>query len=1199
MVAGRDQSELKALLETLETTQRRIRELVGEDVDAVLLPGGGIELLPEAQSALQQEERLQRQFAAQRAAVLDALPAQIALLDADGVIIAVNEAWRRFGRDNGNPDPLHGVGSSYLAACEPMPGDPGAPDFARGIRAVLDGRVDSFRAEYPCHAPFEARWFRLQVVPVQLSGQRGAAVMHFDISADYQAAAARSRALRLFAIASKVARIGGWSLDLQTGELEWSDEVFAIHGMDKGEDPPVGDAALARVAPEWRELARRRLRACLQQGVSYDEEFELLLPDGERLWVRSSGEAVRDRNGRITHIQGALQDISGEKTAASALAQSEGRFQRMAQVLPLLLWTASAEGRLDYANPAFYARLGLTEDSLSPTLWEWVDAEDRERAMAAWWESVASGQPYTAELRLRTADGESRWMQMSAAAARDEQGRVLKWYGTGVDIHDRVLAEDEALRLANQLQLTLNSINDSFVALDAEWRYTFVNDQAAAFFRRPRAEILGTRIWDSFPTLLGTELERGLREVMASRQARIFEHASALGIGVLDVSAYPAADGGLAIYFRDITERVEARQRLEHEEARFRAVTQAVTDVVWDWNLEARRIWWSRGLSSKFGHTEGGQETDASFWAELLHPEDREGVLASIRKLVNERAQHWEAKYRFRHADGSYREVEDRGVVIFDRDGAPRRMVGGMQDVTAARRAATQLAQQAALLDQARDAIMLCDGQNRIRFWNRSAERIYGWGAESVRGQSLPELLGAETAEVRHALAAVRAEGEWRGRLRQHRSDGSTLTVVGHWVRVDPEVMAADAEDGAAVMAINTDISDQLLLEEQLQQAQRLESVGQLTGGIAHDFNNLLTIVLGNADLLLEGLQQEDELQEMAAMIQTAAERAAELTRRLLAFARKQPLEPRRVDVNHLLAGMERLLRRTLGGEIEIELVQGAGLWPALVDGGQLENAVLNLCLNARDAMSGGGRLTLDTGNAYLDEIYASHHAEVLPGEYVRVSVSDTGSGMAPEVLDRAFDPFFTTKEVGRGSGLGLSMVYGFAKQSRGHVRIYSELGEGSTVHLYLPRSVGADEAEPGMPSDLESRLRGQGECILLVEDDDLVREHLAAQLLGLGYRVLAARNGAEGLQHLRGDGVLDLLFTDVVMPGGMSGRQLADAALDLRPGLPVLFTSGYTEDAIMHHGRLDPGVQLLSKPYRLRDLAAKVRRTLKHGRQR
>jgi signal transduction histidine kinase/CheY-like chemotaxis protein len=380
-------------------------------------------------------------------------------------------------------------------------------------------------------------------------------------------------------------------------------------------------------------------------------------------------------------------------------------------------------------------------------------------------------------------------------------------------------------------------------------------------------------------------------------------------------------------------------------------------------------------------------------------------------------------------------------------------------------------------------------------------------------------------------------------------------------------------------------------LGERLRQSQRLEAVGQLTGGVAHDFNNLLTVVMGNAELLTE-LNRDDARQRvLAEMIATAAQRGADLTQRLLAFARKQALAPKVVDLNTLLAGLDPMLRRTLGEHIEIEMIRAAGLWPAQVDPGQLENALLNLCLNARDAMPRGGRLTLETANARLDADYAARHAEVVPGQYVMVAVTDTGAGIAPEHLKRVFEPFFTTKEPGKGTGLGLAMVYGFIKQSAGHVSVYSEPGQGTSVKLYLPRATSA--AVPGAEGAGEAAPQGGRGCILLVEDDEQVREYAAAQLRSFGYTVLEAADGPAALTLLQQRGPIDLLFTDVVMPGGMNGRVLADTARGLQPGLRVLYTSGYTENAIVHHGRLDEGARLLSKPYRRSELDRAVREAL------
>ena len=387
-------------------------------------------------------------------------------------------------------------------------------------------------------------------------------------------------------------------------------------------------------------------------------------------------------------------------------------------------------------------------------------------------------------------------------------------------------------------------------------------------------------------------------------------------------------------------------------------------------------------------------------------------------------------------------------------------------------------------------------------------------------------------------------------------------------------------------------------LNERLRRAQRLEAVGQLTGGVAHDFNNLLTVVLGNAELLAELNQDKPQQRKLAEMISAAAQRGAELTQRLLAFARKQALAPKVVALNPLVAGMDPLLRRTLGEHIEIELIRAAGLWPAQVDPGQLENALLNLCLNARDAMPAGGRLTLETANARLDADYAATHIDVQPGQYVMVAVSDTGSGIAPNDLKRVFEPFFTTKPTGKGTGLGLSMVYGFVKQSAGHVAIYSEIGQGTTVRLYLPRASADEVAAPVDDCSVAAaEAQGGSGTILLVEDDADVRAFALSQLLAFGYTVIEAGDGPSALSILEQRSDIDLLFTDVVMPGGMSGRVLADAANRLHPQLRVLYTSGYTENAIVHHGRLDEGARLLGKPYRRSELDRAVRAALAEAR--
>ncbi|MEA3013140.1 MAG: hypothetical protein QOD42_1685 [Sphingomonadales bacterium] len=412
---------------------------------------------------------------------------------------------------------------------------------------------------------------------------------------------------------------------------------------------------------------------------------------------------------------------------------------------------------------------------------------------------------------------------------------------------------------------------------------------------------------------------------------------------------------------------------------------------------------------------------------------------------------------------------------------------------------------------------------------------------------------------------------------------------------------ALEARVAERTRALEAEAAERREAEAQIRQMQKMESIGQLTGGIAHDFNNMLAIVTGSLDMAKRRLTGQEH-PKVAACIDNAAEgarRAAVLTARLLAFSRQQPLAPQALDANKLVAGMSELLRRTIGEQIQVETVLGGGLWSAFADPAQLENALINLAVNARDAMApggpggGGGKLTIETANTHLDDLYAQHNAEVRPGQYVMISVSDTGTGMAPDVIERAFDPFFTTKKVGEGTGLGLSQVFGYVRQSGGHVKIYSEPGQGTAIKLYLPRHLGgaANGAEARFPA--EAMPMGAPErIVLVVEDEEQVRAMTVDALRELGYTVVEAANGDRALERLAEMPRVDLLFTDIVMPG-MNGRELADKVRAERPATQILFTTGYTRNAVVHNGMLDAGVAFLAKPFTIDQLARKVAEVL------
>ena len=515
------------------------------------------------------------------------------------------------------------------------------------------------------------------------------------------------------------------------------------------------------------------------------------------------------------------------------------------------------------------------------------------------------------------------------------------------------------------------------------------------------------------------------------------------------------------------------------------------------------------------------------------------------------------------------------------------------RDMTEARLAEESLRESEQLarniVETSLDAFVQTDDHSTILNWNSQAEELFGWRREEVLGRNAIDLIVApgERSRVKAGLRRFLDSGD--GQTPNRRRELTVCRRDGSEFRAELSVTALRRREGILFNVFYRDLTDKIAAEERIRHAEKMEAVGQLTGGVAHDFNNILTVITGTIEILADAVAREPELAAITKMIDEAAGRGAELTQHLLAFARKQPLQPREIDINALVIDTAKLLRPTLGEQIQIESVFEDESCVAIVDPNQLTTAILNLALNARDAMQDGGKLIVETGAAYLDEVYASAN-DVPPGHYVLIAVSDTGTGIPAGMLSRVFDPFFTSKGPGKGTGLGLSMVYGFIKQSAGHIKIYSEEGHGTTIKMYLPPGKTATAVgEAATPGTIESG----HETILVVEDDRLVRDYVLAQLHSLGYVTLQAANAAEALAIVAAGKPFDLLFTDVMMPGKMNGRQLADELLKTRPDLKVVYTSGYTENAIIHHGRLDSGVLLLAKPYRKSDLARIIRKAL------
>lgn len=674
--------------------------------------------------------------------------------------------------------------------------------------------------------------------------------------------------------------------------------------------------------------------------------------------------------------------------------------------------------------------------------------------------------------------------------------------------------------------------------------------------------------------------------------------------------------GGVLCTVGDVTLQVRQRMQLEQDKAaaaasgeRLRMAQEAGGIGSFEWFPDSGELIVSATFRRLWGLPDDVAVTAESLVA-LVDERDRD-VLGTGRLGQSNPLAYTE--YRVRRPDtGELRWLARQGEAVEGATPRQRRYVGVAFDVTLRKQVEQALrASQdrlAAIFGQASVGLSELDLSGRFR-------RVNGALCQML-GRPEAELLGLHMDDIIHPEDMA----ENSAQLRRVLADGTPFTLEkrylkpdGDWVWVSSSMSRLDDETGRplALIAVKTDITERRRIEvalrdlnetleqrvgreiaerdkaeEALRQSQKMEAVGQLTGGVAHDFNNVLQIIYGNLHLLQQDVPPDGSARQRLDMAIAAVERGAKLSSQLLAFARRQPLQPMVSNLGRLLGNMDELLRRTLGEPIEVVTVIGSGLWNTLVDPSQIENVVLNLAINARDAMRGGGKLTIEVGNAVLDEYYVNNLLDVPAGQYVMLAVSDTGSGMPPEVVRRAFEPFFTTKPEGEGTGLGLSMAYGFVKQSRGHIKIYSEPGEGTSVKIYLPRSLTDETQElPGLGGPIS----GGEETVLVVEDDPGVRAVVVDMLGGLGYRVLQAENGDLALAVLEREPV-DLLFTDVVMPGTLRSPDLALAARGLQPDIAVLFTSGYPQNAIVHGGRLDPGLELLSKPYRRDELARKLR---------
>ena len=756
-------------------------------------------------------------------------------------------------------------------------------------------------------------------------------------------------------------------------------------------------------------------------------------------------------------------------------------------------------------------------------------------------------------------------------------------------------ARDRHAEREQLFSAAVESSNEAIITTSLAGTITGWNPAAERMFGFSTAEAAGKDIhlivprdlWDEMSDIL-IRVGQGER-IEHHETARLRKDGSQVEVS-LSVSPIKSPSGtiiGASKTARDITESKKTQQALGRQLEERRRIFETSQDLILVSDPKGVLVQVSPSSQAILGYSP--EEMIGHGAIEFIHGDDLDSTREEMRAARRgHQTRNFDARYV--HKDG--RSVMLSWMGTWSEPVRRHFFVG--RDMTESRLAQETLCESEQLargiVDTALDAFVQMDKNGTVSDWNSQAEAIFGWSHDEALGKNVSQLIipeihrSAHTSGLQHFLRT--GEGPILGRrleIEARRRDGREI-------KVELSITALTRRDGVVFNGFLRDLTDKIAAEDRIRQAEKMEAVGQLTGGIAHDFNNILTVITGTIEILAEAVENEPQLAAITRMIDEAASRGAELTQHLLAFARKQPLQPRETDINTLIIDTTKLLRPTLGEQIEIESVFEDEVCLATVDPNQLATAILNLALNARDAMPSGGKLILETGSTYLDESYASMHGDVRPGRYALLAVSDTGTGIPASILDKVFDPFFTSKGPGKGTGLGLSMVYGFVKQSAGHVKIYSEEGHGTTIKIYLPPGTGALLAPE---SATAPAIVGGPETILVVEDDKLVRDYVLTQLHSLGYVTLDAANAAEALAVVEAGNQFDLLFTDVIMPGAMNGRQLANEVLKSKPGLKVLFTSGYTENAIIHHGRLDSGVLLLAKPYRKSDMAGMIRKAL------
>jgi PAS domain S-box-containing protein len=918
---------------------------------------------------------------------------------------------------------------------------------------------------------------------------------------------------------------------------------------------------------------------------------------------------VQERTAELARANEAMQgEIIERKRAEETLRQSEERYRTVLEDIQEGYFEVDLAGNYTFVNDVLCKRYGYTrEELIGKNYRQYTHEEDQKKVFQAFNEAYRTGRPVRVfDDNIIRKDGAIGTYEISASLVRDSKGKAIGFRGTSRDITERKQAEELLRESEAKFQQLFDEAPVGYHEYDTQGRITKVNRTELEMLGYTHEEVLGQPVWK----FIGDE--ETSRDLVLAKIAgtvppghsfeRAYHRKDGTTLTVL-IEDRPLTDSegkivGIRSTIQDVTERKKAEEALRRSEEKYRTILESIEDGYYEEDLAGNFVFFNEAMCRIYGYPKEEllglnykQYTDENTAKQLFQ------LFSEIYKTGNPCSEY---SYELIRKDGAKRYIEASASLKRDPSGKPIGFRGVVRDITERERAEEALRQSEEkyrnILQSIQDGYFENDLAGNLTFINDIVCTHLGYTREELIGMNYRQYTDEENArKLYQRYNQLYVTGQIKPfEIEFTRKDGSKLTD-----ELSISLIKDSEGKTIAFRCTARDISerkqaeeDKLSLQEQLRQSQKMEAIGQLAGGVAHDFNNLLTVIKGYSQLSLLDLKENDPLRGNIQEIEKATQRATDLTRQLLAFSRRQILDLKVVDLNLLLKDTEKMLRRIIGEDIELVTHLSEDLGKVKIDPSQIEQVIFNLVVNARDAMPSGGKLTIETANVELDEAYAHTHVGVVPGRYVRLSVSDTGVGMTHEVKEKVFEPFFTTKEKGKGTGLGLSMVYGIVKQSNGNIWVYSEPNRGTTFRIYFPRS--EEEADTRREREETDFFPRGSETILLVEDDELVRDLASRLLKQQGYTVLEASNGQEALsvakEHV-GE-TIHLLLADIVMPQ-MGGKELADWLKISRPNVKVLFTSGYADYAIVHHGVLDAGTQFLQKPFSLKTLSHKVREVL------